>query len=252
MTLSPELQSQQAIYNEIIRRENGYPYATARWSIRALRNYFTALPNGACVFEIGANTGDSAAVLSNEVPEKQFIYTGVDISEEAIHLATLKQLADAQFVVGDGFSDELPPDVLERRSQADLIFSIYVGPSVGLRDLIQWMVSFGRPYVVLDRVYTADQPGAIPFNQMVTAIMGLIQYFRHENIPFPFYGFMKQATTKTIYADPDYQKDFELYARHAPGTLAEFNQWLLESFSEKEARIVASFGHDAVIISGNL
>ncbi len=250
---------QAHVYDAIVSTNGEYPYSTADWAIPAIMPMILSIPNYGLIFEIGANTGRGLAVMARLLekldPNMRLSYNGIDISSEAIRLANKKagvsEQIQASFAVADAFADDLDPENKEKLQNADLITATYVGPSVGLKSMIEKLVANGRPFVLIDRLYTQDQAEGVAFAQMVRTAIDFWRYFKREGIDFPWAGFIAQIAQKPIYKDDNYKQDLELYKKNAPGNLQEFQVWLKENFGDK-VKIRANFGGDTVIIEGNM
>ncbi|MDX2076416.1 MAG: hypothetical protein SFZ02_08290 [bacterium] len=247
------------VYDRIAQEAGGnYPFATgiyhAPFIKPLLKNIRKTGKKPIRLCEVGPNTTPIIQFL--DAPT-DIHYIGLEASSNATQYAQqhYKNHPHIQILnVAIGSDDETIEKTAHKSiSEADLVYASYVGPSVGLIYLVDYIakrLSNGAQMLVIDRVYEAGEELNGRIIGYVHFIWHLIKHCVVNRVKFPFWSLLKAITQPVIYNNTHYREGKALWSKHVTGSKHEVENQIIAIGKNYHIEFKMTFIGDVIILIG--
>lgn len=247
-------------YDAIARDSDGaYPFATGLYHAPfikpIIRQLWKARQSPIHLTEIGPNTAPIVNFLDRY--QSYVTYVGLEASPAAVAYAE-KQFAQQPHIKIYNvaiLSDDAQQEAIATQSirEAHLVYASYVGPSVGLLNVITYIaerLQSGAQMLVIDRVYRSGQEFSLAMLGYVHFILHLIMQCLIHRVRFPLRDLLWQITQPIIYSDKHYRSAQALWRSNATGTRKDVRERILAIGHAHGIHFNITFVGDMIILVG--
>lgn len=237
MDKNQKLLTSSQVYDAIAQDATGaYPFAMgvyhAPFIKPMIRHLWKRHQKPIYLTEIGPNTTPIVQFLDGL--QAHVDYIGLEASSVAVayaeqqfaHMPNIKIL-NIPIASDDAHQEAIATQAIQN---AQLVYASYVGPSIGLLNVITYIaerLQHGGQLLVIDRVYQSGQEFRLAIFGYVHFILHLVMQCLVHRVRFPLGNLLWQLTQPTIYGNNHYRAAEKLWRSNATGNRRQVREHLL-------------------------